>query len=72
MIAMIDIKEYFKKNRKYAICSVTAMAVLGASCFAGMNYRSIEAEELTPEEKDALVDDITSKLSVTEKDIYKD
>ncbi|MBR1817039.1 MAG: hypothetical protein IJ763_10145 [Lachnospiraceae bacterium] len=82
---MIDIKEYFKKNRKYAICSVTAMAVLGASCFAGMNYRSIsvndyqqeilaenEAEELTPEEKDALVDDITSKLSVTEKDIYKD
>ncbi|MBQ9608541.1 MAG: hypothetical protein IJV15_03745 [Lachnospiraceae bacterium] len=82
---MIDIKEYFKRNRKYAICSVTAMAVLGASCFAGTNYRSIpvndyqqevlaenESVELTPEEKDALVDDITSKLSVTEKDVYKD
>lgn len=85
MIEM-DIKDYFKKNRKCVISGVTAAALIAGSCFMGTELRPIdtysyEQEAILAENDtvdgetitaDTVANDITSKFGLEQKDVNKD
>ena len=85
MIEM-DIKDYFKKNRKCVISGVTAAALIAGSCFMGTELRPIDtysyeqeavlAENDTVDGEtitaDTVANDITSKFGLEQKDVNKD
>ncbi|MBQ9198660.1 MAG: hypothetical protein IJ141_00580 [Lachnospiraceae bacterium] len=87
MIEM-DIKDYFRRNRKCVISGVTAAAVIAGSCFTGsvlrpVNTYSYEQEIVLAENEDEenetevltadkVADELTSKFQVSQKDVNKD
>ena len=85
MIEM-DIKDYFRKNRKCVISGITAAALLGCSCFAGTALRPMdtfnyEQEVILAENEeaegetitaDSVANDLTSKFGIRQKDVNKD
>ncbi|MBO6113517.1 MAG: hypothetical protein J6P57_00515 [Lachnospiraceae bacterium] len=82
----MDIKDYFRKNRKCVISGITAAALLGCSCFAGTALRPIdtfnyEQEVILAENEeaegetitaDSVANDLTSKFGIRQKDVNKD
>lgn len=84
----MDIKDYFKRNRKCVISGITAAAVIAGSCFTGAALKpqktySYEQEAVMAENEEAksetevltadtVADELESKFGVTQKDVYKD
>ncbi|MBQ7706400.1 MAG: hypothetical protein IJT72_01315 [Lachnospiraceae bacterium] len=84
----MDIKDYFRKNRKSVISGVTAAAIVAGSCFAGASLRPIETysyeqeavlaenEEAEGEEEvltsDTVADELSSKFGVEQKEVNKE
>ena len=84
----MDIKDYFRRNRKCVISGVTAAAVIAGSCFTGsvlrpVNTYSYEQEAVMAENDEAegetevltadtVADELSTKFGVTQKDVYKD
>ena len=82
----MDIKDYFRKNRKCVISGITAAALLGCSCFAGTALRPMdtfnyEQEVILAENEeaegetitaDSVANDLTSKFGIRQKDVNKD
>lgn len=84
----MDIKDYFKRNRKCVISGITAAAVIAGSCFTGVALKpqatySYEQEAVMAENDEAegetevltadtVADELSTKFGVTQKDVYKD
>ncbi|MBQ9232464.1 MAG: hypothetical protein IJ167_00315 [Lachnospiraceae bacterium] len=85
MIEM-DIKDYFKKNRKCVISGITAAALIAGSCFAGTALRPVDtfnfeqeailAENAEAESEtitaDSVANELTSKFGIEQKNVNKD
>lgn len=84
----MDIKDYFRRNRKCVISGITAAAVIAGSCFTGVALKpqatySYEQEAVMAENDEAegetevltadtVADELSTKFGVTQKDVYKD
>ena len=84
----MDIKDYFRRNRKCVISGVTAAALVAGSCFAGASLRPVETynyeqeavlaenEETDGETEvltsDTVADELSGKFGVEQKEVNKE